>query len=127
LLLTTAIVSIVVSGFNSASVKYSSEHYLDELDGKKSAFRHYFIPSFIEFICYLVLSFISVVPLLVVPDIRLAVVACVVLTVALLFVAGYVRAYMLRAGRFRDGVETAVLGGGIILVGLVSGLIVNSL
>jgi len=78
-----------------------------------------------------VLSFISVVPLLVVPDIRLAVVACVVLTVALLFVAGYVRAYMLRAGRFRDGVETAVetavLGGGIILVGLVSGLIVNSL
>src|SRR5690349_14119942 len=35
LLLTTAIVSIVVSGFNSASVKYSSEHYLDELDGRE--------------------------------------------------------------------------------------------
>lgn len=129
LLLTTAIVSIVVSGFNSASVKYSSEHYLDELDGheKKSAFQHYFIPSFIEFICYLVLSFISVVPLLVVPDIKLAIVATVALTVALLFIAGYARAYMLRAGRFRDGAETAILGSGIILVGLVSGLVVSSL
>lgn len=129
LLLATAIVSIIVNGFNSASVKYSSEHYLDELDGreKKNAFRHYFIPSFIEFVCYLVLSFVSVVPLLVVPDMRLAIIACVVLTVALLFVAGYVRAYMLRAGRFRDGIETAVLGTGIVLVGLISGLIVSSL
>lgn len=129
LLLATAIVSIIVNGFNSASVKYSSEHYLDELDGreKKSAFRHYFIPSLIEFVCYLILSFVSVLPLLVVPDITLAIIACVLLTVALLFVAGYARAYMLRAGRFRDGIETAVLGAGIVLVGLVSGLIVSSL
>lgn len=129
LLLATAIVSIIVNGFNSASVKYSSEHYLDELDGreKKSAFRTYFIPSFIEFICYLILSFVSVLPLLLVREISTAIIASVTLTVLLLFLAGYVRAYMVRAGRFRDGIETAVLGLGIILVGLVSGIVLHSL
>lgn len=129
LLLATAIISIIVNGFNSASVKYSSEHYLDELDGreKKNAFRVYFVPSFIEFVCYLILSFVSVLPLLIVNDVATAVVASVILTVVLLFVAGYVRAYMVRAGRIRDGLETAFLGFGIILVGVVSGLILHSL
>ena len=50
LLLLTAIISIIVNGFNNASVKYSSEHYLDELDGreKRSPFQAYFIPAFLE-------------------------------------------------------------------------------
>ena len=33
ILLMTAVVSIIVNGFNSSAVKYSSEHYIDELDG----------------------------------------------------------------------------------------------
>jgi hypothetical protein len=129
LLLATAIVSIIVNGFNSASVKYSSEHYLDELDGheKKNAFRVYFVPSFIEFVCYLILSFFSVMPLILVKDLSLAIISSVILTIILLFVAGYVRAYMVQAGRVRDGLETAFLGIGIMLVGLVSGLILHSL
>ena len=35
ILIMTAVVSIIVNGFNSASVKYSSEHYMDELDGRE--------------------------------------------------------------------------------------------
>lgn len=129
LLLVTAIVSIIVSGFNNASVKYSSEHYLDELDGreKKSAFRHYFMPSLIEFVCYFAISFISIVPLLFISDTVQAVGLSVALTVVILFSAGYWRGYILQMSRWRDAFETTVLGIGIILVGLISGYIIHLL
>lgn len=129
LLLTTALISIVVSGFNSASVKYSSEHYLDELDGreKKSAVRYYFMPALIEFLCYLLLSLFSVLPLLLIADSGTAVGLTVALTLVLLFIAGVWRGFMVRMNGLRDGIETVVLGIGIILVGLASGLVVNSL
>jgi VIT1/CCC1 family predicted Fe2+/Mn2+ transporter len=129
LLLLTAVVSIIVSGFNSSSVKYSSEHYLDELDGreKQNAFKHYFMPAFIEFICYFTISFISVVPLIFIPERTKAIIISVIVTITLLFLAGFWRGFMLRTGKWRDGVETALLGLGIVAVGLISGLVVNSL
>lgn len=129
LLLTTAIVSVIVNGFNTASVKYSSEHYLDELDGreKKSAFKHYFIPSFVEFVCYFLISFLAVLPLVLIENTKTAVITSVTITAVLLFAAGYLRGFMLRMNGLRDGVETVLLGAGIILVGLISGLIVHSL
>lgn len=129
LLLVTAIISIIVNGFNNASVKYSSEHYLDELDGreKKSAFQHYFIPSLIEFVCYFAISFVSILPLLFIADTGLAVAASVVVTLVILCLAGYWRGYMLQMSRWRDAIETTVLGLGIILVGLISGYIIHIL
>lgn len=129
LLLVTAIVSIVVNGFNSASVKYSSEHYLDELDGreKKSAFRYYFMPSLIEFLSYFAISFISVLPLIFIPHTTTAVMVSVGITLLLLFTAGFWRGFMLRTNGLRDGIETVVLGMGIVAVGFISGLIINSL
>lgn len=129
ILLTTALVSIIVSGFNSASVKYSSEHYLDQLDGreKRSAFRHYFIPSLIEFFFYILLSLFTVFPLIVIHDVFIAVGLTIGITLVLLFIAGLWRSYMVRMNGLRDGLETVILGFGIIAVGLVSGLIVNSL
>lgn len=129
LLLVTAIVSIIVNGFNNASVKYSSEHYLDELDGreKKSAFRHYFIPSFIEFICYFAISFISIIPLLFIADTTMAILTSVAVTLSILCLAGYWRGYVLQMSRWRDAIETTVLGLGIVLVGLISGYIIHAL
>lgn len=129
LLLTTAIIGIIVNGFNSSSVKYSSEHYLDELDGreKKSAFKHYFVPSFVEFVCYFLISFLSVVPLMLIEPTSVAVITSVSVTLTLLFAAGYFRGYMLHMNGVRDGLETLLLGAGIISVGLISGLVVNSL
>lgn len=128
-LFSTALISIIVSGFNSASVKYSSEHYLDELDGreKRSAFRHYFVPSLLEFICYFAISFISVIPFLVVDSTVHAVMASVGITLLLLFTAGFWRGYMLQTKGWRDAIETVLLGVGIVLVGLISGFIVHSL
>lgn len=126
-LLLTAIIGIVVSGFNNASVKYSSEHYLDELDGreKRSAVRTYFVPALIEFISYLVISFVAVLPLIFIASTALAISISVVLTLGILFVAGYWRAYMLQMPRLRDGLELTLLGGGILLVGLISGYITS--
>lgn len=129
LLIVTAVVGIVVSGFNSASVKYMSEHYLDEIDGreKNSAFRHYFLPALIEFICYLALSLVAVLPLMLMTNVAAAVTVSVAATIVLMFVAGLWRGYVLGIHSVRDGVETAVLGLGIILIGLISGFAVNSL
>lgn len=128
-LLLTAVVSIVVSGFNSASMKYSSEHYLDELDGreKRSATRHYFLPALIEFVCYFMLSFMAVLPLLLIRDVTLAVAVSVVVTLTMLFIAGFWRGHVLRMNRLRDAFEAFTLGVGIILVGAISGLLLGSL
>lgn len=126
LLLTTVIVTVIVNGFNNASLKYSSEHYLDELDGreKRSPFKVYFLPAFIEFISYFAISFVSIVPLLVLDHVATAVWISVAITVTTLFLAGYFRAYMLHAPRLRDACETAGLGSGIILVGCISGYVI---
>lgn len=128
-LLSTALIGIIVNGFNTSSVKYSSEHYLDELDGreKRNAFRYYFIPAVIEFISYFAISFISIIPLIFIDDIFTAVSISVAITLLLLSLAGLWRGFMLRTSKLRDAVETALLGSGIILVGLISGLVVNSL
>lgn len=125
LLLTTVVISIIVNGFNSASVKYSSEHYLDELDGreKRSPFKHYFVPALIEFIAYFAISFISVLPLLLLGDISVAIAWSCALTLLLLFAAGWWRAFMLRMPRWRDACETTILGVGIIAVGYLAGYI----
>lgn len=129
LLLATAIISIIVSGFNSASVKYSSEHYLDELDGreKRSPFRHYLVPSLIEFICYFAISLLFIVPLLLIQDIFTAVSISVLITLAILYSAGYWRGFILRMPRQRDAIETMLLGCGIIFVGFLSGYAIHLL
>ena len=128
-LLTTAILSIIVNGFNSASVKYSSEHYMDELDGKekKSAFRYYFIPALIEFLSYFAISFISIIPLITIGETPTAVGFSVGLTLVLLLGAGYWRGFMLRISPWRDALETMLLGAGIIAIGAISGTVLHSL
>ena len=127
LLLTTALISIIVNGFNTASVKYSSEHYLDEIDGreKRSPFRHYFMPAFIEFIAYFTISFVSIIPLMFIADTMTAILWSCITTLIILFAAGWWRAFMLHMPRWRDALETTILGGGIILVGFVSGYILH--
>jgi VIT1/CCC1 family predicted Fe2+/Mn2+ transporter len=129
ILLATALISITVNGFNSSSVKYSSEHYLDELDGreKKNAYRYYLGPAVIEFVSYFAISLLSILPLLFVPQEATAIWASVIVTVLLLFGAGFWRGYMLRTSGLRDAIETVALGAGIIAVGVVSGIILHSL
>lgn len=128
-LLITAIVSIIVSGFNSSAVKYSSEHYMDELDGreKRSPFRHYFTPAIIEFVCYFLLSFLSVLPLVVMTNVPTAVGISLVVTLVLLYGAGLWRGYTLRMNKYRDATEALLLGAVIIAVGAVSGLLLHSI
>lgn len=128
-LITTAVLSIIVNGFNSASVKYSSEHYLDELDGreKRDKFQHYFMPALIQFLSYFAISFISIIPLFFMGNDKHAIFYSCLITIGILLVAGYWRAYLLNMPRWRDGLEVAVLGAGIILVGFVSGWIIHTL
>lgn len=128
-LLVTALITIIVNGFNNASVKYSSEHYLDELDGRetRNPFKRYFMPSLIEFVSYFAISFLSIIPLVVVADTTTAIALSITITLFILFAAGYWRAYMLKMSRWRDALETTLLGLGIIFVGFVSGYIVHIL
>ncbi len=129
MLLVTAIISIVVNGFNNASVKYSSEHYLDELDGRETRhpMKRYFEPAFVEFLSYFAISFLTVLPLILIKSTFIAIVLSTITTLVLLFVAGYWRGYMLRMSPLRDAIETMLLGSGIIVIGVISGLIVHHL
>jgi hypothetical protein len=129
LLIMTAVISIIVTGFNSASVKYSSEHYLDELDGreKRNPFKHYLVPAAIEFICYVGFSLVVVLPVVLLQSTQTAVLVSTASTLGVLFAAGVWRGYVLHMNGMRDGLETMLLGAGIITIGAISGLIVSSL
>ncbi|MEO8691281.1 MAG: VIT1/CCC1 transporter family protein [Candidatus Saccharimonas sp.] len=126
-LLVTAIISIIVNGFNNASVKYSSEHYLDELDGKETPrpYRYYFVPALLEFVAYIAISFLSILPLIFISDLVTAVSVNITVTLVMLFVAGYWRAYMLRMPKLRDAFETMFIGAGIVVFGVIAGLTVH--
>ena len=130
LLILTASISIIVSAFNSSAVRFSSEHYLDELDGheKHHRFRSYFVPSFIEFVSYVIVSIIALLPLLFVHPVELAVLLCAIITLVILFIAGFYRGHLLnRRHAVRDGMEVMLLGLLIIGIGALSGWLLTQL
>lgn len=126
-LLIIAGITILTSGFNTAAVKYSSEHYEDELDGRetRSPWRAYLIPSALEFIIYFAVCLLTLLPLIVFTDLFYAVAWCVILTVGVLFAAGMWRGYLLHTKPLRDGFELSLLGALIIAIGAGAGYILN--
>lgn len=130
LLIITAGISIVVNALNASAVRYTSEHFVDELDGRENTtwFRGYFMPAFIEFAVYALASIISIIPLLVIESTPLAVACMTVITVAVLFASGWYRGnILLKRNRVRDGFEIAGFGLLIIVVGAGSGWILSHL
>jgi len=130
LLLMTAGISLLVSGFNSAAVKYASEHYTDELDGRetKNPFKYYFQPAAYEFGTYAIVSLITILPLFFITNVVHATLTCIALTLLVLFAAGAWRGYVMRRHHaLRDGMEVLVLGGLIIAIGAASGLILHQI
>ncbi|MGB4759561.1 MAG: VIT1/CCC1 transporter family protein [Candidatus Saccharimonadales bacterium] len=128
LLVMTAVISLLVNGFNSSAVKYISEHYADELDGaeKDSPFKHYFVPAAYEFIAYLIISCLTLMPLLFFDTIQHAAIWCSAATLITLFGAGYWRGFLMnRRHKVRDGFELMILGLLIITIGGVSGYLLN--
>ncbi|HEU5121932.1 MAG TPA: VIT1/CCC1 transporter family protein [Candidatus Saccharimonadales bacterium] len=123
ILLISAGIGILVNGFNNASVKYSSEHYSDELDGreKRHSFKYYFVPAAIEFVSYFVISVIALLPLFFISNLYLAIALCCLITLVMLFVAGYWRGYLMKMHPAKDGIEMLILGACIIIVGGATG------
>lgn len=123
LLIITGVIGLVVNAFNSSAVRYASQHYTDELDGreKRSKFHAYFVPAFVEFLTYTVVSFVAVIPLLLLKDSATAIICTIILTLVILFIAGAYRGKVLGRHAVRDGFELAGLGVAIILVGAGAG------
>lgn len=129
-LILTASIGIIVSAFNSSAVRYSSEHYLDEIDGheKRHRFHSYFMPALVEFVSYACVAVIALIPLLFIQPLELAVAACAVITLIILFAAGWYRGHLLnRRHAMRDGVEVACLGLLIIAIGGLAGWLITKL
>lgn len=126
LLIITGVIGLIVNAFNSSAVRYAGQHYRDELDGHESRhkFRAYFIPAFIEFLTYAVVSFIVVIPLLVIADPVIAITSTIALTFIVLFLAGAYRGKLLGRHALRDGLELTSLGLAIILVGAGAGWLI---
>lgn len=127
LLIMTAAIGIIVNAFNASAVRYTSEHYVDELDGreKRRWFRAYFWPSLIEFLSYLTVSTIAILPLVFIEDRLTALWACIGLTMFFLFVAGAYRGWLLRKHMLRDGLEVTFSGLLIIGVGALAGWLLS--
>lgn len=93
LLIITALISILVNAVNAATIRYSTEHYIDELDGreKPSAYHYYFIPAMVEFIVYFGISSLAVIPLLFSPTLLQGILTMIGICLVILFIGGFVR------------------------------------
>ncbi len=122
-LLVSAAIGILVNGFNNAAVKYSSEHYADELDGREKhhPLHHYLIPAAIEFGAYFAVGLITVLPLIFIPQLYAAITLCSLITLTMLFAAGYWRGFLMHLHPARDGIEMMFLGACIIVIGALTG------
>lgn len=127
LLIVTGLISVIVSAFNSSAIRYTTQHYVDELDGheKRHKFRNYAWPAIFEFIVYLLVSVVVLLPLLFINSVPVAITISALITVSVLFIAGYYRGWLLRTHPYKDGFELALLGATIILIGAFSGYIVT--
>ena len=126
-LIVTALIGITVNAVNAATIRYSTEHYYDELDGheKRSAFHAYFLPTIIEFAIYIVVSCLSLLPLIVINHLLAAVMTMIIACLAILFASGVVRGSLLNARPLRDGVEIMIGGGIMIMIGTVAGWLLS--
>jgi len=129
LLIITGVISLIVNAFNSSAVRYASTHYTDELDGreKQNKFRAYFIPALVEFVTYALVSLIAVIPLLLIYDSFIAISLTILLTLIILFSAGWYRGRLMGRHAIRDGLELAGLGMAIILVGSAAGWVIAAI
>lgn len=127
LLVITGLISILVSGFNSSTVRYSTQHYLDELDGveKRNKFHNYTLPALVEFLAYFLVSLIVLLPLVFIQSTLVAVMACIALTLSILFAAGYYRGWLLKTHPVKDAFELSLIGLAIISVGAASGYLLS--
>lgn len=128
-LITTGVIGILVSAFNSSVVRFNTEHFNDEADGreKKSAWKNYYFPAILEFLMYVLVCLFLLIPLFVFDSINNAIIACCVLTIIFLFIVGCYRGYIVRGKLLRDGYELAFSGLAIILVGAMSGFVLSSI
>lgn len=121
-LLVTAAISIILNGFNAAAIKYTAEHYEDQLDGqeKKHRFEAYFVPAAIEFTAYFAICALTLLPLALFPYHFEAVIWSVAVTTIVLFAAGAWKGYLLAMRKpLRDGIELALLG--LLIIGFGAG------
>lgn len=128
-LIMTALIGIMVNAVNAATIRYSTEHYIDELDGheKRNQIRQYFLPAVAEFVLYLFVSLIAVIPLLLIANISIAIAVMISTCLAILFGAGMVRGATLGNHPLRDAIELAIGGSIMILFGTAAGWILTRL
>ena len=122
LLITTACLTIIVNAVNSAAVKYSSEHTLDELDGreKHKVVLNSLSPALVQFVTHVFVAALILVPAIVLP-IANGILVSLFLTLVLLGCAGWYRGTTLHSHPLRDALETIFLGMLIMATGALAG------
>jgi len=125
LLVASGLIGIIVNAFNCSVLRYTTQHYYDELDGveKRNKFKHYTLPALVEFGVYTIVSIILLLPLVLADSLAHGVMACAVITLAVLFAAGYYRGWVMRTHPLRDALELSLSGAAIVGVGALAGFL----
>lgn len=127
LVLLSVAVAFFVQAFNTSVSWFLVEETEEELD-RRRGWRGISLPlhgALIQFAGHIITSLIVVLPLVLIADEARAIVACAGLALIGLLVLGAVRGRLLKTNAWRDALETAGLGAGVIAVGVVSGLILS--
>ena len=120
-------VSFFVQAFNTSASWFLVEETEEELD-RRRGWRGISLPlhgALIQFAGHIITSLVVILPLVLIANEALAIVSCVGLALIGLLALGGVRGHLLKTNAWRDGLETAGLGAGVIAVGILSGLILS--
>ncbi len=128
-LIVTALIGIMVNAVNAATIRYSTEHYIDELDGheKRNSIKNYLFPAIVEFLLYVLVSILAIVPLLTVSSLSAAIVIMVTICLIILFAAGAIRGATIGSHPIKDGIELTIGGSIMIAFGALAGWLLTHL
>lgn len=121
----TAAISFVVQAFNSAINRFSTEHTDDEIDHEDvlKGYRKPIMNASLQFIAHVVMGVFVLLPIIYVDDAATAMLISIGVTLAMMFLLGLYKGYIVGAHALSDGLEQLGLGAIVISVGILAGYI----
>ncbi len=121
----TASISFIVQAFNSAINRFSAEHTSDEIDHEDvlNGYRKPIINATMQFIAHIVMGLLVLLPIIYVDNTASAMLISIGVTLALMFLLGLYKGYVVGTRAIDDGLEQLGLGAIVISVGILAGYV----
>lgn len=127
IVVTTATISFIVQAFNSAIGRFSAEHTNHEIDHEDilQGYKKPIINASLQFMAHIMMGVIVLLPILYLDSTTEAMLASIGVTLALLFLLGGYKGYVVGKNPLPEAMQQVGLGTLIICAGIIAGYLLS--